>query len=291
MRILFDPRGTYGHPVVMFILIDKEIIEYTRKNLGKPYISFDLNSPHKFNLINTHKTSTIVSFAPIWIISRFLNEISIIKPEFFNNVQKILICSSSSVVTKRYSFNSFDQKLSKSLEESENSLIKLCESIKLDFKIVRPTLIYGSYGGFKDKNFSKIIKFMRVSPLLILPKNSGYRQPISCYELANVFFNLFEKSNPKKKIQSKILVGGDTILTFNEMLIAIKNSTSKRDRARKCFLIFVPDKIFIFLISSICILSRKKYEALLRVFANLSHFTQQHQLTNKKSKFFPNKDF
>ena len=269
----------------------KEIIEYTRKNLGKPYISFDLNRPDKFNLINTHKTSTIVSFAPIWIISRFLNEISIIKPEFFNHVQKILICSSSSVVTKRYSFNSFDQKLSKSLEESENSLIKLCESIKLDFKIVRPTLIYGSYGGFKDKNFSKIIKFMRVSPLLLLPKNSGYRQPISCYELANVFFNLFEKTNPKKKIQSKILVGGDTILTFNEMLIAIKNSTNKRDRARKCFLIFVPDKIFIFLISSIFILSRKKYEALLRVFANLSHFTQQHQLTNKKSKFFPNKDF
>ena len=105
------------------------------------------------------------------------------------------------------------------------------------------------------------------------------------------FFNLFEKTNPKKKIQSKILVGGDTILTFNEMLIAIKNSTNNRDRARKCFLIFVPDKIFIFLISPIFILSRKKYEALLRVFANLSHFTQQHQLTNKKSKFFPNKDF
>ncbi len=269
----------------------KEIIEYTRKNLGKPYKSFDLNRPDKFDFINANETSTIVSFAPIWIISRFLDEISIIKPEFFKLVQKVLICSSSSVVTKRYSFNSFDQKLSKSLEESENSLIKLCESIKLDLKIVRPTLIYGSYGGFKDKNFSKIIQFMRVSPLLLLPKNSGYRQPISCYELANVFFNLFEKTNPKKKIQSKILVGGDTILTFNEMLIAIKNSTNKRDRARKCFLIFVPDKIFIFLISPIFILSRKKYEALLRVFANLSHFTQQHQLTNKKSKFFPNKDF
>ena len=269
----------------------EEIIEYTRKNLGEPYKYCDMNKPNEFNLINDNKSSTIVSFAPIWVMSEFFNEISIIKPEIFKFVQKVLICSSSSVVTKRYSFNSFDQELSNKLEDSEKSLIKLCESIKLDLKIIRPTLIYGSCGGFKDKNFSKIIEFMRVSPLLVLPRNSGYRQPISCYELANVFFNLLENTNPKKKMKSKILVGGDTILTFNEMLIAIKKSTNKGDRARNCFLIFVPDKIFIFLISPIFILSRKHYEALLRIFANLSHFIPHHKLTNKKSKFFPNKNF
>ena len=290
---LFGSTTPSGKAFKKLLIVNghKEIIEYTRKNLGKPYKYCDLNRPDKFNLINDNKNSTIVSFAPIWVISRFLNEIAIIKPQFFKFVQKILICSSSSVVTKRYSFNSFDQSLSKNLEESENALIKLCESFNLDLKIVRPTLIYGSYGGFKDKNFSKIIEFMRISPLLLLPQNSGYRQPISCYELANVFFNLFLKSNPKYKMRSKILIGGDTILTFNEMLIALKNSTNKGDRARKCFIIFVPDKIFIFLISPIFIFSRKKYEALLRVFANLSDFTHQHQLTNKKSKFFPNKGF
>ena len=112
-----------------------EIIEYSRKNLGEPYKHCDMNRPHEFNLINNDKTSIIVSFAPIWVVSKFLNEISIIKPEYFKLVQKILICSSSSVVTKKYSFNGFDQKLSKSLEESENLLIKLCESIKLDLNL------------------------------------------------------------------------------------------------------------------------------------------------------------
>ena len=75
-----------------------EIIEYTRKNLGNPYRYCDLNRPDKFNFIDEKETSTIVSFAPIWLISKFLYEISIIKPTFFKSVKNILICSSSSVV-------------------------------------------------------------------------------------------------------------------------------------------------------------------------------------------------
>ena len=75
------------------------------------------------------------------------------------------------------------------------------------------------------------------------------------------------------------------------MLIALKNSTNKEDKARNCLFIFLPDKLFIFLISPIFILSRKNHEALLRIFANLSHFTKQHELTNNKSKVFPNNNF
>ena len=151
-------------------------------------------------------------------------------------------------------------------------------------------MIYGSCDGFKDKNFSKIIEVMRILPFLILPSNSGYRQPISCYELANVFFTLLKNKNDKKEINSKILIGGDKILTFNEMLIALKKSTNKKDKARNCFFIFLPDKLFIFLITPIFVLSRKNHEALLRIFANLSHFTQHHELTNNRSKCFPNKN-
>ena len=269
----------------------KKINEYTRKDLGSSYKYCDMNRPEEFNFIKTTETCCIISFAPIWKTSKFLYELSKIKPDFFNFVQKILVCSSSSVITKRYSFNIFDQNLSKTLEKSEDSLIELSKYFKIETRIVRPTLIYGSCGGFKDKNFSKIIKFMRISPFLVLPSNSGYRQPISCYELANVFFNLLKNKDDKKEINSKILIGGDKILTFNEMLISLKNSTSKKDKARNCFFIFLPDKVFIFLISPIFIFSRKNYEALLRIFANLSNFTQQHQLTKNKSNVFPNINF
>ena len=54
-----------------------------------------------------------------------------------------------------------------------------------------------------------------MSPFLVLLSNSGYRQPISCYELANVFFTLF-KNKDEKVINSRILIGGDKILTFNK---------------------------------------------------------------------------
>lgn len=267
------------------------IIEYTSKDLGKPYKQCDIDRPHDFKFVHSEKSSCIVSFAPIWKISKFLSELSKINPEFFKSVKKILICSSSSVITKRYSFNIFDQNLSKTLEKSETLLLKLCVSFSIDIKIIRPTLIYGSYGGFKDKNFSKIIDFMRISPLLVLPVNSGYRQPISCFELANVFFSLLKNRKDEKFSKSKILVGGDKILSFNEMLISLKNSTEKKDRARKCFFLIVPDKLFICLIIPIFFISRKNFEALLRIFANLSDFTTHYELTNNKSKIFPNKNF
>lgn len=269
----------------------KKIIEYTSKNLGKPYKQCDINRPDRFDFVYSKESSCIVSFAPIWKMSKFLYDLSKINPEFFIPVKKILICSSSSVITKRYSFNIFDQNLSKILEKSEESILKLGGSFNIDIKIIRPTLIYGSYGGFKDKNFSKIIDFMRVSPLLVLPRNSGYRQPISCFELANVFFSFLKNSNDGKFSKSKILIGGDKILSFNEMLSSLKNSTDKTDRARKCFFLIVPDKLFIFLIIPIFFISRKNYEALLRIFANLSNFTTHQDLTNNKSKFFPNMDF
>ena len=68
----------------------KEIIEYTRKNLGKPYKYCDMNKPYEFNFKNEEKTSTIISFVPIWVISKFLYEISIIKPEFFKGFEPVM---------------------------------------------------------------------------------------------------------------------------------------------------------------------------------------------------------
>ena len=270
---------------------NKNIIEYSRKNKGNQYKYCDFNRPDEFTFIKESETSCIISFAPIWLISKFLNKISIRQPEFFSYVRKILICSSSSVVTKKYSFNIFDQDLSTSLENSEDLLIKLSKSFTIELKIIRPTLVYGSYGGYKDKNFSKIIKFMRISPFIVLPQNSGYRQPISCYQLANVFFSLLKSKNKNHTLQSKIIVGGDKIITFNEMLLSIKNSTEKKDKAKNCYFIFIPDKFFILLITPIFLFSRKKYESLLRIFANLSHFTAQNEITNKESKLFPNEQF
>ena len=270
---------------------NKNIIEYSRKNLGDPYHFCDFNRSDQFTFIKESESSCIISFAPIWLISKFLYEVSIRQPVFFNSLRKILICSSSSVVTKKYAFNNFDQNLSNKLETSEDLLMQLSKSFKIELKIIRPTLVYGSYGGYEDKNFSKIIKFMRISPLIVLPRNSGYRQPISCYQLANVFFTLLISKKQNNTLQSKILIGGDKIITFNEMLISIKNSTKQNDKAKNCFFIYIPDKLFILLITPIFLFSRKKYESLLRIFANLSHFTEQNIITNKESKLFPNEQF
>ena len=78
-----------------------------------------------------------------------------------NNLEGVISCSSSSVITKRFANNKFDKNLSKSLLEAEDLLIENCKSIKTNLIVLQPTLIYGGYKNIKDNNISKIISILR----------------------------------------------------------------------------------------------------------------------------------
>ena len=78
--------------------------------------------------------------------------------------------------TKRFSFSNFDKNLVKKLVESEKSLKDICNQFEISLNIIRPSMIYGYGGSYKDKNLSKIIFLMRITPIIFLPKNNGLRQ-------------------------------------------------------------------------------------------------------------------
>ena len=61
----------------------------------------------------------LVSFAPVWKISNFLK--NLFKNNFskFEKIKGLIICSSSSVLTKRFSYNNFDKELALKLKNSE----------------------------------------------------------------------------------------------------------------------------------------------------------------------------
>ena len=289
---LFGSTTTVGR---MFTNILKdngnfELYKYSRKTNNDDYIYCNMDKPCQFNYIKSEKESIIISFAPIWITANFLSELAKSKPFFFKFVQKIIVCSSSSVLTKRFSFNSFDKNLFLKLRNSENKINDFCSLLKIKSLIVQPSLVYGSVGKYKDKNFSKIIKIMRYAPFLILPSNSGLRQPISCYQLANVFFHLISQNkNFGQTFTSRLLVGGDDILNYNEMLFLLKKATKESDPARKCLFIKIPDLLFIIFAFPLAIISTKFYESVLRIFANLCDFTPQSTITNQKSTHFPDR--
>ena len=59
----------------------------------------------------------------------------------------IICCSSTSVITKKYSWHNYDKKLISKIS-SEQSLIKIY-LYKICISIIRPTLIYGNSGLYK----------------------------------------------------------------------------------------------------------------------------------------------
>ncbi len=268
----------------------KDVYQYSRNINNKNQIYLNMENTEEFSSLQLKKSSIIISFAPIWITSKFLLGVIKSKPNFLKYIKKIIVCSSSSVLTKRFAFNKFDKELFSKLKDSEEIIFDLCSSLNIKCMIVKPTLVYGSSGKYKDKNFSKLINLMRWLPFIVLPSNSGLRQPISCSQLANVFFNLITREKFFNSLKSSsLLVGGDRTLDYNNMLFLIRNSTKKNDLARSCIFIKIPDFLFIFLTFPLSFFSLKFYESVLRIFADLSNFTPQSEITNQKLSKFPDK--
>jgi hypothetical protein len=84
-----------------------------------------------------------------------------------------------------------------------------------------------------------------------------------------------------------IEVGGDTELTYAELLLALQRSLPQDDSARQCRLLPVPNRLFFLLAAPLLIRSPKAFEAVLRMGANLSGFTPTHQFLGEPPQRFP----
>ena len=126
------------------------------------------------------------------------------KNSCLKKLKGIIACSSTSAITKRFEFNTFDKNLAKKLSISEKNIISISEKLNINCQIIRPTMIYGSFNQIQDNNISKILFIMRHLKIVFLPSNSGFRQPIHAYQLAEVIYFLMMKSL-KAKIKLVII--------------------------------------------------------------------------------------
>ena len=133
-----------------------KIISYSRKN--KKDIYLDINNIRSYSNIDFElfDNSFIVSFAPIWETAKFFEIISRLQNKKTRKLKGIILCSSSSVVTKRFAINTKDKNLFKSLLDSENKIINLSNKLNIPCLILRPTIIYGSQDKLKDNNLLKL---------------------------------------------------------------------------------------------------------------------------------------
>ena len=253
--------------------------------------SADLNDPLNFKPASRYADPAIwISFAPIWLFAPFLDQLAIQHPERLQGLQGVIACSSSSIITKRFAANRFDRELVARLARAEALLLSTCRGLSLPCRILRPSLIYGLSGDFGDRNLSRLLRLIRVSPLVLLPVDCGLRQPIHASQLAAVALRLAQQlsdSAVDPSLPVCIAVGGDSTLTYAEMIRALQQAQPSGDSARRCSLLSIPNRLFFLLAAPLLLRSPKAFEAVLRMSANLSGFTPAYQLLGSEPQPFP----
>lgn len=238
----------------------------------------------------------MVSFAPIWHLATFIDKLSSCHPEYFRNFKGMVVCSSSSVVTKRYASNNYDRKLVSMLLVAEETLKSISATFCIPCTILAPTLIYGSCSGFTDRNLSVVHSWLKICPLIPLPHRTGTRQPIHCTQLADVAYQIINSyihaySSPREV--EYIVLGGDETLTYAQMLRRIRDispSANKHKTLPRLFrsrFIYLPNRLFNMLAFPLILFSPKAFEAILRISADLSGFTEASKLTSSQPLRFP----
>ncbi len=287
------PSGEAFRRLVASVLPESEFDCYSRwshdRSLCSRIARFD--DPASFSPAGEPGVPAIwISFVPIWLLAPFLQELASDYPDRLSSLCGLVACSSSSIITKRFSANRFDKDLVVRLTRAEDQLLATCRQLELRCHILRPTLIYGQVGPYGDRNFSQLLKLMRHLPLIPLPSESGLRQPIHASQLAAVALHLVKQlsdTSSPSSLPERIDVGGDSILDYQSMLHALQQAQPPGDPACRCRLFPIPNRLFFTLASPLLLRSPKAFEAVMRMTANLSGFTPAYQLSGGEPQPFP----
>lgn len=232
----------------------------------------------------------LVSFAPIWLLAPYLMHLSRNKPESLRNLQGIIACSSSSFITKKFAFNSYDKELSFKLNQAHEILKDLSTQIQIPCQILAPAMVYGQVSDYSDMNISRIIHLLQILPFILLPKTIGLRQPIHASQLASVAKRQAEKmmsDHWQSDEPAIIILGGDMIISYREMIIRLKACLDNEDPGKKCRIIAIPDRLFLFIVAPLLPINPKLFEAIMRIRSNLSGFTMAYEILEELPKDFP----
>jgi NAD dependent epimerase/dehydratase family len=166
--------------------------------------------------------------APIWVL-----------PEYFSmlesyGVKRIVALSSTSCFTKHNSSDAGEQEVAAKLLDAESQLKQWAQQQKVDWIVLRPTLIYGLG---RDKNISTIITFIqRFGFFPLFGVAQGKRQPIHVEDVATAC--LLVLNTPSVVNQAYNITGGET-LAYDEMVKRIFAAVGK-----KPYLIHLPLSMF-----------------------------------------------
>ncbi|MBV6403214.1 MAG: 3 beta-hydroxysteroid dehydrogenase/Delta 5--_4-isomerase [Anaerolineales bacterium] len=113
------------------------------------------------------------------------------------------------------------------------------ETSRLKYTILRPTMIYGSP---RDRNMWRLIRFIRVSPIIpVFGAGKSLQQPIFVDDVAQAVVSCVSND---KTIGKSYNIAGKHPLTYNEVIDTIAKATNKR-----VWKIHIPSKPVVALLS------------------------------------------
>ncbi len=158
-----------------------------------------------------------ICVAPIWVL-----------PEHFGlleayGARRVVALSSTSRFTKDNSSDLLEQDIARRLSASEDVLQNWAEARKVEWVILRPTLIYGLG---RDKNIAEIANFISCFGFFpLLGRAEGLRQPVHAEDVAQACMAALEKSSPANTAYN---LSGRETLPYREMVRRVFTAMKSR---------------------------------------------------------------
>ncbi|WP_029582562.1 NAD(P)-dependent oxidoreductase [Bradyrhizobium sp. URHD0069] len=135
-------------------------------------------------------------------------------PYLFNpSLKRVVVFSSTSVITKIDSEIVSERETLKKLADAEQEIAALCGQNSIGWTILRPTLIYAEG---RDRNITPLSKLIRRFGFMpLVGGGPGLRQPVHAEDLAIGAISAASSHSAANKFYS--LPGGET-LTYHEMI-------------------------------------------------------------------------
>jgi nucleoside-diphosphate-sugar epimerase len=158
-----------------------------------------------------------ISLVPIWVLPEYGNWISA------HGARRLVALSSTSCLAKKASADFNERQLARQLARGESFLSTWGRIRKVDWIVLRPTLIYGNG---RDKNIAEIARLVkRLGFFPLMGRALGKRQPVHAQDVAAACLSALNTAHVANR--SYNLAGGET-LAYRDMVSRVFESLGRR---------------------------------------------------------------
>jgi nucleoside-diphosphate-sugar epimerase len=141
-------------------------------------------------------------------------------------VGRVISFSSTSVFTKADSTDPIDIRSVHDMQKREQAFADSCSQLRIDWTILRPTLIYGGkFGDRTVKDIARVIRLFGFFP--VFGSAAGLRQPVHADDLARACMHVCDNEATFNRSYN---VGGGEILSYRGMVERIFASIGRPPR-------------------------------------------------------------